>query len=403
MFFQSKKIKKIWYLTVLLWLISIVFGALFCFIRPTLAQTAASSNSGSGNQAVLPTLGIKIPGLIFSSNIETCVCSDATKTLADCPKLQTNCTLSIPWLGQYINAFYLWSLRAIAVLAIFMLVLSGLQWITAAGNPTTVSAAKSRMGAAIIGLVLILSTNLILYLINPQLTILKPIQIGAIKQLSFKNDDAEIGAKIGNYAMSTETCQSLSGQCHVISIQANGETVPGCSANQVTEVFKLAFDTWNHAGAAVSFKVDNSAPLKFAYGDDLCYRDCASDCGGDPDCINDCNDKYHNDDGGDNTVACAHVGVEAGEILIDTDNTNGCEDLQDTITHELGHTLGIVYLPGDAGYSSSDIYHSFAGGAKAMNVLGRSSVLNSWDRIPLCRRFGPLTNDSCPPDPQHKY
>jgi len=95
-------------------------------------------------------------------------------------------------IGNYINTFYLWAIRAVTLLAVFMVMLAGIRWITAAGNASTITMAKTQMTDAIIGLVLILCANLILHSINPQLTIFKSLNItkvNPINLMSIKNYD----------------------------------------------------------------------------------------------------------------------------------------------------------------------------------------------------------------------
>lgn len=96
-------------------------------------------------------------------------------------------------LGNYINTFYLWAIRAVTVLAIFMVMLAGIRWITANGNASTIGTAKSQMTDAIVGLILILCANLILNTINPALTTLKPIQVQQIQKIEFEKPELDPG------------------------------------------------------------------------------------------------------------------------------------------------------------------------------------------------------------------
>jgi len=99
-------------------------------------------------------------------------------------------------LGNYINTFYLWAIRAVTILAVFMVMLAGIRWITANGNASTITIAKTQMTDAIIGLVLILCAYLILHSINPQLTVFKSLNVTKINpinlELSEDNTDLEL-------------------------------------------------------------------------------------------------------------------------------------------------------------------------------------------------------------------
>jgi len=57
--------------------------------------------------------------------------------------------------------------------AFIMLVWGGIQWMSSAGNPTAIGDAKDRIQKALLGLLLVLSSFIIIQIINPELTILK--------------------------------------------------------------------------------------------------------------------------------------------------------------------------------------------------------------------------------------
>ena len=65
---------------------------------------------------------------------------------------------------------------AISGIIVFgIIVFSGFRYATSAGNPTTISDVKDRIGSAVIGMIIILSSYLILNTINPQLVVINPI------------------------------------------------------------------------------------------------------------------------------------------------------------------------------------------------------------------------------------
>lgn len=137
---------------------------------------------------VVPELQIQIPGFKgFTKEIE--ICLEEGKTLEECSKGQRG--YAIPWLGEYIVAIYKWSIGAIAIIAIIMIMVGGFQWLMAAGNVGKISDAKSRITYAVIGLVIILTSNLILYSINPNLTIFQPLIIGKIERIEIESIERE--------------------------------------------------------------------------------------------------------------------------------------------------------------------------------------------------------------------
>jgi len=71
--------------------------------------------------------------------------------------------------GKYFEAIFNFVLAAAAILAVIMIVIGGLKHIGAAGNPNTIKDAKDQIYWAILGLILALSSWMILNTINPDL------------------------------------------------------------------------------------------------------------------------------------------------------------------------------------------------------------------------------------------
>jgi hypothetical protein len=76
-------------------------------------------------------------------------------------------------LAQYIGIIYNFLLSMVGMVAAVMMVIGGFQYLTSAGDPGRIGAAKSRMANALIGMVLALGAYTILNTINPQLLRLK--------------------------------------------------------------------------------------------------------------------------------------------------------------------------------------------------------------------------------------
>ena len=70
---------------------------------------------------------------------------------------------------NYIVGIYRYGIWLAGILAFIMIIVGGLTWMLAGGSSERVSAAKSRIGAAILGLGIALSSYLILSSINPRL------------------------------------------------------------------------------------------------------------------------------------------------------------------------------------------------------------------------------------------
>jgi hypothetical protein len=69
----------------------------------------------------------------------------------------------------YIAAVYKFGIAAVGIAAMFMIMLGGYMYLTSAGNNASMEKAKSFITDAIVGLVLALTSYLLLYIINPDL------------------------------------------------------------------------------------------------------------------------------------------------------------------------------------------------------------------------------------------
>lgn len=104
-------------------------------------------------------------------------------------------------LPEYVKNFYNFAVGAIAIIAVIMIMIGGLQWIFAAGNPGAITTAKSNILSAISGLVLILFSYVLLYTINPNLvnlSLTNPRPIAGIEQGTFWCMDLDEKTTNGN-------------------------------------------------------------------------------------------------------------------------------------------------------------------------------------------------------------
>ncbi len=73
--------------------------------------------------------------------------------------------------GEYIKALYVFGSALVVVLAIIMIMVSGLQWITSGGDSGKITKAKDGLIKAIIGLLIALFAIFILQTISPGITL----------------------------------------------------------------------------------------------------------------------------------------------------------------------------------------------------------------------------------------
>jgi hypothetical protein len=72
-------------------------------------------------------------------------------------------------LSSYLQWVFAFAISIAGILAVLMIVIGGIQYITAYGNPNQIENAKNRIYQALLGLLLAISAWLILYTINPDL------------------------------------------------------------------------------------------------------------------------------------------------------------------------------------------------------------------------------------------
>lgn len=146
------------------------------FSCPT-APTAPASTAPAPYQfeSITPRLEIPLPTLPSLTNF-----MDVTLQ-GEAP----NRYLLIPWLGQYIAAIYKYAIGIVGILSGIMIVVGGLIWLTAGGAADRVSTAKSFIESSLVGLVIALTSFLLLYAINPKLTEFDSLRVQFVERIDF--------------------------------------------------------------------------------------------------------------------------------------------------------------------------------------------------------------------------
>lgn len=140
------------------------FSLLFFVFIPKMVKADASVPQW---QNPFDKLQIKIPGMQKFSEVAPC---------PDDPDKKC-----VKWISEYIAGLYQYAIGIVGILAAVVLMIGGIIWLTAGGNQTRIGTAKSYIGGSIAGLVIALSSYLILYQINPELIKLKPIKVTQVK------------------------------------------------------------------------------------------------------------------------------------------------------------------------------------------------------------------------------
>lgn len=115
-----------------------------------------------------PVTKINIPGLNFSE----------PKAVEE----DSGVYLYLPFIGEYLAAFYKWAIAALGVLAVVMIMNHGFAWSISGGSPEKITTAKKRIGEALIGLLIAVGSYTLLYTINPNLVEFKSLKVLYVKK-----------------------------------------------------------------------------------------------------------------------------------------------------------------------------------------------------------------------------
>ncbi len=129
-----------------------------------------------------PILGVTIPGFTKFSEV-------------NCQK-EDDC--KIPWISEYILALYNYGLIAIGLLSVIMLMIGGIMRVASAGGREMVSQANAYIRGSIIGLTLAFCSYLVLYIVNPKLTLYPSLGLKYIEQEDLESIDLVVDEAFTN-------------------------------------------------------------------------------------------------------------------------------------------------------------------------------------------------------------
>jgi len=142
-----------------------IFLALFFVIAPFKLLAATDTKP--------PILQIDIPTVNLSD-------------LTICDK--DNKMMCIPWIAEYIVGIYKYGIGVAGILAAIVLMWGGVVWLTAGGNQQRVTEAQGWIKGSLTGIVLLMTSYLILYQINPDLTIFNAVKIKQIPEMNIEEE-----------------------------------------------------------------------------------------------------------------------------------------------------------------------------------------------------------------------
>lgn len=112
-------------------------------------------------------------------------------------------------IGEYIDALYRLLIPSAAIIAVVLLMISGLQYMLAGGRQEAISKAKDRMQKTVIGLVLILTAYSVAHLVDPQLTSFERLKVPRVRPVLFLDPSS--------------SCEKLSEYFEITPIESGAE------------------------------------------------------------------------------------------------------------------------------------------------------------------------------------
>jgi hypothetical protein len=129
-------------------------------------------------------------------------------------------------IGQYIKQIYQYAIGIVAILAVVVMMIGGVLWMTAGGNTTQISSARSWISGSLLGLLLVMSSYVILKTVNPDLVNFKIHTIPAIPLSTASNSSN------GCCVSKSSDVTSLSGWKITACVQEKIESCPNANMSE---------------------------------------------------------------------------------------------------------------------------------------------------------------------------
>ncbi|MBI5045590.1 MAG: hypothetical protein HZC14_01120 [Candidatus Niyogibacteria bacterium] len=143
--------------------------------------------------------------------------------------------------SAYLSALFRFAIVIASILAVIVIIIAGLKYIGAAGNTAVVNDAKDQIYWAVLGLILALSSWLILSIINPKLLVLK-LGVTSTKLIQAPNAESLFsGAYCGQFTENSACTADASCTCKCLVGQAAATT---CNSLNQSDCSENAYCKW---------------------------------------------------------------------------------------------------------------------------------------------------------------
>lgn len=143
-------------------------------------EAAVAETKSTPAKFTMPELQISIPGLKLTpaKSIQCVADSDGA------------CSYQIPWLAEYITSIYNYGLSIAGILAAIILMAGGVLWLISGGDASKVTQAKELIAGSVTGVIILFTSYIILFQINPDLTKFGALNVGTIKEVQLEGDNS---------------------------------------------------------------------------------------------------------------------------------------------------------------------------------------------------------------------
>ncbi len=134
-------------------------------------DVSGTTEESKPSKPIPPQLQVSIPGFGKFSDV---TCDDPTVLC------------EFPWIGEYIKAIYDYGLGVVGILSVIVMMIGGVIRLTAGGNHSQISQGNTYIKSSILGIIFTLCSYMILFIVNPNLTIFRPINVNYLQKIDLE-------------------------------------------------------------------------------------------------------------------------------------------------------------------------------------------------------------------------
>jgi hypothetical protein len=228
-------------------LIIICFLFFLPFFLPRIASPATAADMPSFSNPI-DNLQVPLPSGYMNNRKIDCDEKDADGKIKAC---------RVPYIADYIAGWFKYAVGIGALLGVMVAMIGGFLWVISAGNAQKIGEAKKWITNGIIGIVLLATSYIILYQINPELTKLKSISLEYVNEIVYG------GVGCGDSCGKCIVPQT--GNCSVAFLKANGGDCFGADIEKMAAICNVeSGGKTSVAGGADGCKYTESGSTKIA-------------------------------------------------------------------------------------------------------------------------------------------